>query len=116
MRSGRAPTFKPQSPRKVPKWGLGSSAELGPSASRPVLNPAKAFRDRKGTPKNFWDKDFAELSGELSGVICLKPLFYWVVPSNRSEDSLVLFVRFIWLWGSSLAPGIWPPNLGENYS
>ena len=23
-----------------------------------------------------------------------KPLFYWVVPSNCSEDSLVLFVRF----------------------
>ena len=32
------------------------------------------FRDRKGTPKNFCDKDFAELSGELSGAICLKTL------------------------------------------
>ena len=32
------------------------------------------FRDRKGTPKNFCDKDFAELSGELSGAICLKAL------------------------------------------
>ena len=30
--------------------------------------------DRKGTPKNFYDKDFAELSGELSGAICLKTL------------------------------------------
>ena len=30
--------------------------------------------DRKGTPKNFCDKDFAELSGELSGAICLKTL------------------------------------------
>ena len=30
------------------------------------------FRDRKGTPKNFCDKDFAELSGEISGAICLK--------------------------------------------
>ena len=28
----------------------------------------------KGTPKNFCDKDFAELSGELSGAICLKTL------------------------------------------
>ena len=31
-------------------------------------------RDRKGTPKNFCDKDFAELSGELSGLLCLKTL------------------------------------------
>ena len=29
-------------------------------------------QDRKGTPKNFSDKEFAELSGELSGEICLK--------------------------------------------
>ena len=31
-------------------------------------------RDRKGTPKNLCDKDFAELSGENSGAICLKTL------------------------------------------
>ena len=30
------------------------------------------MRYRKGTPKNFCDKDFAELLGELSGAICLK--------------------------------------------
>ena len=36
--------------------------------------PKTLFRDRKGTPKNFCDKDFAELSGELSGAICLKTL------------------------------------------
>ena len=36
---------------------------------------APIFRDRKGAPKNLCDKDFAELSGELSGAICLKPLF-----------------------------------------
>ena len=35
------------------------------------------FRDRKGTPNNLCDKDFAELSGELSGSICLKPLSYF---------------------------------------
>ena len=34
----------------------------------------RSIRDRKGTPKNFCDKDFAELSGELSGAICLKTL------------------------------------------
>ena len=33
-----------------------------------------SIRDREGTPKNFCDKDFAERSGELSGVICLKTL------------------------------------------
>ena len=33
-------------------------------------------RDKKGTPKNFSDKDFAELSGELSGAICLKTLVF----------------------------------------
>ena len=34
---------------------------------------AKAkFRDRKGTAKNFSNKDFARLSDELSGAICLK--------------------------------------------
>ena len=32
------------------------------------------LRDRKGTPKNLCDKDFAELSGELSRAICLKAL------------------------------------------
>ena len=32
------------------------------------------LRDRKGTPKNFCNKDFAELSGELSGAIFLKTL------------------------------------------
>ena len=31
-------------------------------------------RDRKGTLKNFCDKDFAEPSGELSGAMCLKAL------------------------------------------
>ena len=38
-----------------------------------MTNPCY-LRDRKGTPKNFCDKDFAELSGELSSAICLKTL------------------------------------------
>ena len=33
-----------------------------------------------------------------------KPLFYWVVPSNCSENSLVLIVRIFGLWASFLAP------------
>ena len=32
------------------------------------------IRDRRGTSKNFSDKDFAELPGELSGAICLTTL------------------------------------------
>ena len=36
--------------------------------------PLAGIRDSKGTPKNFFDKDFAKLSGELSGEICLKIL------------------------------------------
>ena len=35
------------------------------------MNP---FRDRKGAPKSFCNKIFAELSGELSGAICLTTL------------------------------------------
>ena len=53
-----------------------------------------SYQGQKGTPKNLCDRDFAELLGELSGVICLKPLFSSAVPSNCSENPLVLFVRF----------------------
>ena len=66
----------------------------------PFHRPLGAFIQGrvKGTPKNFCDKDFAELSGELSGAICLKTLallgFDSVSPSNCSENSLALFVRF----------------------
>ena len=48
------------------------------------------IRDRKGTPKNLCDKVFAELSGELSRVICLKTLVLLGRASNCSENSLVL--------------------------
>ena len=30
--------------------------------------------DRKGTPKKLCDKEFAELSADLSGAVCLKTL------------------------------------------
>ena len=56
--------------------------------------------DRRGTPKNFCDKDFAELSGELSGAICLKALV-------SLGSALKLFRKFLgavraifWLWDS----------------
>ena len=50
------------------------------------------FGNRKGTPKNFCGKDFAGLSGELSGAIYLKPLFYWVMATGSSP--LELFRKF----------------------
>ena len=74
-------------------------------ANRGICRAKKALyiRDRRGTPKNLRDKNFAELSGELSGVICLKPLVLL-------GSALELFRRFFravraifGLWGSSLA-------------
>ena len=52
------------------------------------------FRDRTGTPRNLCNKDFAEHRVNFLVRFASKPLFYWVVPSNCSEISLVLFVRF----------------------
>ena len=65
------------------------------------------FRDRKGTPKNFFDKDFAELSGELSGAICLKT----PVILGRALELFRKFLgtvraTFLGFWGSFLAPDI----------
>ena len=94
----------------VAKWGIaqmclcetkyqgGVSHHVGAT-----LTALKKFRDRKGTPKNLCDKDFAELSGELSDAICLKtPVLL--------GSALELFRRFfgavravLWLWGSFLA-------------
>ena len=60
--------------------------------------PFARIGDRKGTTKKLCDKDFPERSGELSGAICLKTLVLLgndlVTPSNCSENSLVLFVRY----------------------
>ena len=62
-----------------------------------VIEFRAQIRDRKGTPKNLCDKEFAEVSGELSGAIRLKTFVYWAAPSNCSEKSFVLFVRFFGL-------------------
>ena len=55
------------------------------------------IKDRKGTPKNLFDKDFAELLSELQLVrLASEPLFYWVVPPNLvADNSLVLFLALI---------------------
>ena len=39
------------------------------------VNLYALFRNRKGTPRNFCNKDFAVLSDEFSGAISLKTLF-----------------------------------------
>ena len=67
---------------KLPKSRVEIATEIAM-----IQIAAISIRDGKGTPKNFCGKDFAELSGAS------KSLFYWAVPSNCSENSLVLFVR-----------------------
>ena len=49
---------------------------LSPGALDVQIAMLNAYQSgtEKGTPNNFYDKDFAELSGELSGAICLKAL------------------------------------------
>ena len=51
---------------------LGRSAQIwgGVFGGNEIIGPNQG---QKGTPKNLCEKDFAELSGELSGGICLKP-------------------------------------------
>ena len=65
--------------------------------------------ERKSTTKKLCDKDFAKCSGELSGAICLQPLVLLgigpVTSSNRSENSLVLFVRFVGFVGPDFREG-----------
>ena len=56
-----------------------------------VKGKVVSIKDREGTPKNFCDKDFAEISGELSGAICLKTLVLLVgstqkAPSERAPS------------------------------
>ena len=55
-------------PKSIPCISQTSPSQ---TACHKPQNPE--IRHRKGTPKIFCDKDFAELSGELSGSICLKP-------------------------------------------
>ena len=61
-------------------WGGAVPGWIAPQSSGRKFLPeicvkkGQFIRDRKGTPKNLYDKDFAELSGKLSGPIGLKPL------------------------------------------
>ena len=71
--------------------------------------PKTPIGDRKGTPKNMCDKDFAELSGELSGSrIVSKRLFYRVMTSNPLE----LFRKFFGTVRAILWLIFWPLNQG----
>ena len=45
-------------------------------------------RPEKETSKNLCAKDFAELSVNFLVRFASKPLFYWVVPSNRLQNKL----------------------------
>ena len=74
------------------------SQRSSPRNSLTKLRLENLLGDRKGTTKKLCDKDLAERSGELSGAICLQTLVLLgidpIAPSNRSENSFVLFVRF----------------------
>ena len=63
------------------------------------------IRDREGTTKKLRAKEYAELSGEFSGAICLKTLVFFL------GNTLDVFRKFFgavramfWLSGSFLAP------------
>ena len=73
-----------------------SGKEFGRVRKPPLIG----IRDRKGAPKNLYDKYFAELWGGLSGAIRLKTL-------DLLGSALELFRKFLgivraifWLWGS----------------
>ena len=82
--------------------GLVRGQSGWPGGALFLCSKVTTIRDRKSTPKNFCDKDFAELSGECSGAICLKTLVLM-------GSALKLFRKFfgavraiLWLWGSLL--------------
>ena len=61
-----------------------------------------------GTPKNLCDKDFAELSGELSGAICLKTLVLMGSVLELFRKFLGAVRSIFWLSGSFLALDLLP--------
>ena len=71
--------------------------------SRSILCATDQKQGQKGTPKNLFHKDVAELSGELSVTICLKTL---VLLGNALESFRKFFGAarsMFWLCGSFLA-------------
>ena len=89
-------------PRGNPKKGIFRPPKL--SFSRFSLSSSLSLlRDRKGTPKNFCDKDFAELSGELSGETWLKTLVLLGCALELFRKRFGAARAFFWLWGSFLA-------------
>ena len=106
-RDGHPPKIQPtfsvilsREEEEVRKWVPKPFGPEGPIVKLNSFSALFKFRDKKGTPKNFCDQDFAELSGELSGAICLKSLVLL-------GGALELFRKFFgavraicWLWGS----------------
>ena len=89
-------------------WGTVSKKKLNCGQRTVSLQklppfPSKAkVKDRKGTPKRLCHKDFPQLSGEVSGVICLKSLvsFGGALESFRNFFGAVRVM--FWLCGSCL--------------
>ena len=59
---------------------------------------ADLLRDRKGTPKKLCGNDFTELSGELSGVICLKTLVLLASALDLFRKFFGAVRAILWLW------------------
>ena len=59
------------------------------------------FQGQKRYPKELLRERFRRTFGvNFWCDLPSRPLFYWVEPSNYSENSFVLFVRLFWLWVS----------------
>ena len=63
------------------------------------------IRDRKSTPKNLCDKDFAKFSGGLSGAIFMesKPIVLVGITLELFKNIVGAVGAIFWLWGSFLA-------------
>ena len=86
--------------RSIPQKNVFFSKRESIRANRPTnfSTERTSNQGQKGTPQNFCDKDVAELSGELSGAICLRIL---VLVGSALELFRKFFgtVRaFFWLW------------------
>ena len=94
--------------RLLSSTGLGSGNLIGRAQFPPVpaLDKNWSPTSTKGTPKNLSDKDFAELSGELSGAVCLKTLVLLgsaLVPLELVSKFFGGVRAILLLWGSFLA-------------
>ena len=101
------PKFQHSLCHAISLWYFSVPDETLPP-NRATRSKCLCFRDRKGTPKTLCNKDFAELSGALSGAICLKNLVAnWVVPSNLFRKFSGTVRAIFGFWASFVALDCW---------